>query len=164
MQDDYEGDYSTRRALIYTLRFTAKTYLFGPISDVSKDIIQKVSVGYIAGDRTNTPTREVTYSVEPTATKSYTENIVTNLSKDLTNTSKVLEVNNASGIAVGSIIVIDDENIKVVGKSDNKLTVERGLSATTSSAHVSGAEVKLIVTADANLIEFGDDFGFSGSF
>jgi len=164
MQDDYEGDYSTRRALIYTLRFTAKTYLFGPISDVSKDIIQKVSVGYIAGDRTNTPTREVTYSVEPTATKSYTENVVTNLSKDLTNTSKILEVNNSSGIAVGSIIVIDDENIKVVGKSDNKLTVERGLSATTSSAHVSGAEVKLIITADANLIEFGDDFGSSGSF
>ena len=25
-QDDYEGDFSTRRALIYTLRFTAKTY------------------------------------------------------------------------------------------------------------------------------------------
>ena len=29
MNDDYEGDFSTRRALIYTLRFTAKTYLFG---------------------------------------------------------------------------------------------------------------------------------------
>ena len=25
MQDDYEGDYTTRRSLIYTLRFTAKT-------------------------------------------------------------------------------------------------------------------------------------------
>jgi hypothetical protein len=33
MQDDYEGDFSTRRALIYTLRFTAKTYIFGPIAD-----------------------------------------------------------------------------------------------------------------------------------
>jgi len=31
LQDDYEGDFSTRRALIYTLSFTAKTYLFGPI-------------------------------------------------------------------------------------------------------------------------------------
>ena len=29
-QDDYEGDFSTRRALIYTLNFTAKTFLFGP--------------------------------------------------------------------------------------------------------------------------------------
>ena len=26
-QDDYEGDFATRRALIYTLNFTAKTYL-----------------------------------------------------------------------------------------------------------------------------------------
>jgi hypothetical protein len=26
MQDDYEGDFSTRRVLLYTLRFTAKTY------------------------------------------------------------------------------------------------------------------------------------------
>ena len=28
MQDDYEGNYSTRRSLLYTIRFTAKTYLF----------------------------------------------------------------------------------------------------------------------------------------
>jgi hypothetical protein len=32
MQDNYEGDYSVRRSLVYTLKFTAKTYLFGPIS------------------------------------------------------------------------------------------------------------------------------------
>ena len=32
-QDDYEGDFSTRRALIYTLSFTAKTYLFGPMAN-----------------------------------------------------------------------------------------------------------------------------------
>jgi hypothetical protein len=164
MQDDYEGDYSTRRVLIYTLRFTAKTYLFGPVSDVSKDIIQKVSVGYIAGDRTNTPTREVTYSVEPTATKSYTNNIVTNLSEDLTDISTILQVNDSSAISVGGVIIIDDENFRIASKSGNKLTVERGYNSTSSSAHVSGSEVKLITNADANLIQFGDDFGFSGSF
>ena len=31
-QDDYEGNFETRRALIYTLSFTAKTYMFGPVS------------------------------------------------------------------------------------------------------------------------------------
>ena len=40
MQDDYEGDFSTRRALIYTLRFS-KTYLFGPVS--STGIIKKTN-------------------------------------------------------------------------------------------------------------------------
>ena len=32
MEDDYEGDFTKRRVLLYTLRFTAKTYLFGPAS------------------------------------------------------------------------------------------------------------------------------------
>ena len=31
MEDDYEGNYETRRALVYTLTFTAKTFLFGPL-------------------------------------------------------------------------------------------------------------------------------------
>ena len=41
MQDDYEGDFTSRRVLLYTLRFTAKTYLFGPASAATKDIIKK---------------------------------------------------------------------------------------------------------------------------
>ena len=32
-EDDYEGDFSSRRAIIYTLQFTVKTYLYGPISE-----------------------------------------------------------------------------------------------------------------------------------
>jgi hypothetical protein len=31
MQDDYEGDMQTRRQIIYTMTFTMKTYLFGPV-------------------------------------------------------------------------------------------------------------------------------------
>ena len=38
--DDYEGDFSTRRVLIYTLNFTAKTYLFGPIADSTDGLIR----------------------------------------------------------------------------------------------------------------------------
>ena len=38
-QDDYEGSFDTRRALIHTLNFTAKTYLFGPIADSSDGLI-----------------------------------------------------------------------------------------------------------------------------
>jgi hypothetical protein len=63
MNDDYEGDFSTRRALVYTLRFSAKTYLFGPITTASSDIIRKVSVGYVAGSTgAGTPQRDLTYS------------------------------------------------------------------------------------------------------
>ena len=31
-EDSYSGDFTTRRAVIYTLSFTAKTYLYGPAS------------------------------------------------------------------------------------------------------------------------------------
>jgi len=41
MSDDYEGNFDTRRALIYTLNFTAKTYLFGPVTDVTDTIVKR---------------------------------------------------------------------------------------------------------------------------
>ena len=45
----------------------------------------------------------------------------------------------------------------------NKLSVKRGQDGTTAVAHVNGAPIKIINDADDALIEFGDDFGFSGS-
>ena len=163
MQDDYEGDYTTRRALIYTLRFTAKTYIFGPIADVTKDVIRKVSIGYIAGDKTNTPSREVSYSVEPRAIQSYTNNVVTNLANDVSDTDTLIEVNSSAGITVGSYITIDNEELKVSSVSGNKLTVVRGADCTTATAHVSGSEINLITQQDNALIPVGDDFGFDGN-
>ena len=64
-QDDYEGDFSTRRALIYTLGFTAKTYLFGPVPSSSEGIIKKVQVDVAADTNTRTAKREMRYTVEP---------------------------------------------------------------------------------------------------
>ena len=64
-QDDYEGDFSTRRALIYTLGFTAKTYLFGPIAESSSGLIKKVQVDYATNTDTQNAKREVSYTVTP---------------------------------------------------------------------------------------------------
>jgi hypothetical protein len=64
-QDDYEGDFSTRRALIYTLGFTAKTYLFGPISDTTDGLIRKVQVDLYAGTDITTAKREMRYTLTP---------------------------------------------------------------------------------------------------
>ena len=44
--DDYEGDYTQRRTLVWTLNFSVKTYLFGPV-DVQKDI-RKIILDYRA--------------------------------------------------------------------------------------------------------------------
>ena len=64
-QDDYEGDFSTRRALIYTLGFTAKTYLFGPVAESTSGLIKKVQIDYATNTDTQNAKREVRYTVTP---------------------------------------------------------------------------------------------------
>jgi hypothetical protein len=162
MQDDYEGNFTTRRVLIYTLRFTVKTYLFGPVSSATKDIIKKTTIGYISGDTTNTPTREIVYSSQARAIKNYTGTVVTNLSKDISTEDILITVNNASSILANTYLDIEGEEVYVKSKSGNILTVDRGRDGTTVTSHLSGAEVKSITATDNLLIEDGDDFGFSG--
>ena len=63
-EDDYEGDYTTRRTLIYTLSFSAKTYVYGPVSDVTDKLIKKAIVD-TAEDSKRTAAREMRYTVQP---------------------------------------------------------------------------------------------------
>ena len=164
MEDDYEGNFDTRRALIYTLRFTAKTYLYGPISDVSQDVIKKVQVGYVAGERgTGTYTRDVTYSVTPKATKDYDGDDKTYVTENVDRTETVITVANAEALTVNTNIYVGQENIYIDKISGNDLTVKRGQYNTAPQEHVSGAKVYEITSADADLIEVGDDFGFDGN-
>ena len=62
-QDDYEGDFQTRRAIIYTLQFTVKTYLYGPVTD--QKTIKKVITDYYADTDTSTAPRTVRYTIQP---------------------------------------------------------------------------------------------------
>ena len=63
-EDDYEGDYTTRRTLIYTLSFSAKTYVYGPVNDITNKLIKK-SIVDTALDSKVTAAREVRYTVQP---------------------------------------------------------------------------------------------------
>ena len=176
MQDDYEGDFSTRRVLYYTLRFTAKTYLFGPSSSASKDIIKRSTVSYLTGTDTSNTRRELTYSATARALKSYVDNVVTTLASDITATAKTIEVADATGIKADKYIFIGDEELFVRSKTGNKLTVDRGRDNTKAEKHVAGSDVKGIdytettaptfgpIGVDSALIEDGDNFGFDGGY
>ena len=71
--DDYEGNYETRRALVYTFTFTAKTYMFGPIADTTDGLIRKVQLDYYSDTNTRTANREMRYRIESKAKKDYNE-------------------------------------------------------------------------------------------
>tara|TARA_B100000035_G_C20968198_1_gene539775 strand:+ start:170 stop:1012 length:843 start_codon:yes stop_codon:yes gene_type:complete len=80
-QDDYEGDFTTRRSLIYTLQFTAKVYLFGPIAESPEGLIKKVQVD-MAADSKRTAPREVRYTATPKAKQDYNNDGVVNALDD----------------------------------------------------------------------------------
>ena len=162
MQDDYEGDFTSRRVLLYTLRFTAKTYLFGPATSASKDIIKKARVSLLTGTDTSNTTREVTYTVTPRAIKDYTGDTATTLSADITTTTKTFEVDDASGLTAKTYVDLDGEELFIKTINGNKISVNRGQDGTTITSHLRGAPIKLITAADNALVEEGDDFGFSG--
>ena len=63
-EDDYEGDFTSRRSIVYTLSFTAKYYLYGPIT--STNVIRTVQVDQYADTAVNAPAREQRYTVAPT--------------------------------------------------------------------------------------------------
>ena len=62
-EDNYEGDFTARRALIYTLSFTAKFYLYGPVT--STKVIKTVQVDQYTDMPDTSPKREQRYTVTP---------------------------------------------------------------------------------------------------
>ena len=168
MEDDYEGNFDTRRALIYTLSFTAKTTLFGPISDVTGTVIKKTSVGYVAGSKAPgvSAERDLTYSTTARATKDYTGDVVTLLAENVDLIETVIEVDDGTKIEAEKYIYVGQEEMYVESVTGNKMTVKRGQDNTMEQNHVKGAQVKGINypgTDDNALIQFGDDFGFDGT-
>jgi hypothetical protein len=77
--DDYEGDYSTRRYIYYTLRFTVKTYMYGPVA--ANDIIRKSIATTLVGDL-NTNQRALEYNVTPKALEDKNTDGVINAADD----------------------------------------------------------------------------------
>lgn len=161
MQDDYEGDFNSRRVLIYTLRFTAKTYLFGPISSADSNIIKSSSIAFSSGEVGGNKIRDIVYSAQPRAIKNYTGVVLTNISKDISITDNLIEVNDANSILPNTYLDLEGEEIYVKSKNGNNLLVERGKDNTTITSHLAGAEIKSITATDSQLVEQGDDFGFS---
>ena len=62
----YDGAFTERRVLMYTLAFTAKMYLYGPVTSTS--VIKQVQVDQFTNTNTTTARREQRYVVTPNPT------------------------------------------------------------------------------------------------
>ena len=65
-EDDYQGDFTTRRAIIYTLEFTVKFYLYGPVT--SSKVIKTVQVDAYTDMPDQSPKRQQRLTVTPDPT------------------------------------------------------------------------------------------------
>jgi hypothetical protein len=64
-EDSYSGDFTTRRAVIYTLNFTAKTYLFGPAT--TQKTIKEVQSDLYTDTPVSTREERITITPNPTS-------------------------------------------------------------------------------------------------
>ena len=62
-EDNYEGEFEQRRALIYTMNFTCKFYLYGPVT--SSNVIKTAQVDQYTDLPDQSPKREQRYTVTP---------------------------------------------------------------------------------------------------
>ena len=170
MTDDYEGSFDNRRAMISTLTFTAKSYLFGKIADNSDGLIKRVQVDMFDDTNKVTAKRVQRYAATPRALKDYNDDATTVINKVFTVNQTEMSVNDSSGLSVDDYIVIDNENMQIRSISGTNVTVYRGVDGTSVSDHSAGSVINLIsgsrdaslpLTGDDALIVTGDDFGFN---
>ena len=158
--DQYEGGFESRRVIIYTLSFTAKTYLFGPVADNPEGLIKKVDVDYYASTNTKTARRSIRYSATPTAKQNYDDDTATVVDGAISDKVTTFKVSATTDLAANQRIIIDTEIMFIRSISGQNITVYRAYDNTIAAKHEHNAAIGVLSAVDNASIEFGDDFGF----
>ena len=157
-EDDYEGDFANRRAIIYTFQFVAKTYLYGPITD--SKVIKKSITDYYTRTYTTKAPREKRYTVTPTALVDQDGVGLTTLTAAMDINDGIISVASVASLAQGDDIQIGTEVMHINRVVGSTLHVSRGWNSTTIAGHANGSAILKIDEDDAALLESDDDFGF----
>jgi len=158
--DQYEGGFDSRRIIIYTLSFTAKTYLFGPVADDPAGLIKKVDVDYYGSTNIKTAKRVQRYSATPLAKQNYDDDTATVLDGAISEKVTTFKVSATTDLAANQRIIIDTEIMKIRSISGQNVTVFRAHDNTIAAKHEHNASIGVLSAADNAAIEYGDDFGF----
>ena len=158
--DEYEGNFDQRKLTTIDATFTMKAYIFGP-TQTGKPI-KKAKVHYDTGTPA-APVRRVSYQVEPTALRDKdSDGAGLTITAAVNDKTATLPVVDSTVMNIGDYIEINNEVMKVKTKPDETtITVARGQNATDKSAHASGSVIDIITSADTELLESDDDFGFN---
>ena len=156
--DEYEGDFSNRRFIQYDLDFVAKTYFYQEVPTDEGGIIKKVQVDYSTNIRAP---REQRYTVVPTAKKDYNSDSTSRLAAALDTKKTLVTVTTATGLIARSFIQVDEEVMRIRELNGTSLIVSRGQYGTKIQEHDAQAVINNVDSLDTDMLEVGDDFGFS---
>ena len=158
--DQYEGGFESRRTIVYTLSFVAKTYLFGPVAENPEGLIKKVDVDYYASTNTKTARRSIRYSATPTAKKNYDDDTATVVDGAISEKVTTFKVSATTDLAANQRIIIDTEIMFIRSITGQNITVYRAYDNTVAAKHEHNTAIGVLSAVDNASIEFGDDFGF----
>jgi len=159
--DQYEGGFDSRRIMIHTLRFIAKTHLFGPVADSTEGLIKRVDVDFYDSTNITTAKRVQRYTATPKALQDYNNDNTAVLNGAINKDVTQITLNTTTGLAKDDRIIIDNEIMYIRSISGNVLTVYRAYDDTVAVEHNHNASVDALTAADDALIDPGDDFGFN---
>jgi len=183
VDDQYEGDYTARRALIYNFIFVAKTYMYGPINANTGGVIRKVISDVYTTTNVETGTRELRYTVEPEALQDENEDGTLFSASAVNQASNTITLN-AHGFVTGDkvtyrvggnsiaitplenlgtyyIIRIDANSFRVATtkkNASNNISIDLIIPASAGTNH----KFSVVNAADVILLDDNDNFGFSG--
>tara|TARA_B100001094_G_scaffold119700_1_gene115378 strand:+ start:2660 stop:3703 length:1044 start_codon:yes stop_codon:yes gene_type:complete len=158
--DEYEGDFSTRRFIQYDLDFIAKTYFYSEIPTDESGVIKKVQVDYSTAIRAPRAQR---YTVVPQAIKDYNDDTATTITAEVGTKQTLISVSSAASLSTNTYIQINSEVFRIREINGTNLLVQRGQFGTKIAEHYTGTTINQVDAQDSELIEVGDQFGFTES-
>ena len=158
--DEYEGDFSTRRFIQYDLDFVAKTYFYQEVPTDESGIIKKVQVDYSTAIRAPRAQR---YTVVPQAVKDYNDDTATTITAEVGTKQTLVSVSSAASLSSNTYIQINEEVMRIREINGTNLLVARAQFDSKIAEHYAGAAISQIDAVDRDLIEVGDEFGFTES-
>ena len=158
--DEYEGDFSTRRFIQYDLDFVAKTYFYQEVPTDQSGLIKKVQVDYSTAIRAP---REQRYTVVPQAVKDYNDDTATTITAEVGKKQTLVSVSSAASLSTNTYIQINSEVMRIREINGTNLLVSRAQFGSEIAEHYVGAVISKIDAQDRELIEVGDEFGFTES-
>lgn len=176
IQDDYEGDFTVRRTLIHTLNFTAKSYIYGPVT--TPEIIKKVNVDIGTAIGAN---RYVRYSATPKALQDYNQDGTNILSTSVNVNSNTITLTNhgfvtgdlvtyrvgESSTAIGGLTTLQEYYVIRIDSDNFRLSISKSHASNgysidlTSIGTGSNHKFSVVNTLDDAFVEPDDDFGFN---